>query len=128
MTHAQSFRHGCYAKTEISLIRRQLDLDVVFAQKSQLVNTATRPRIENVARPHEPPTTFSGDNRWYRFVGVTGKNIGGCFDVDFQGMSHANSKTANHQGIGILSLSKVKVMKQYGDLVNCELGRSLSDG
>jgi hypothetical protein len=43
-------------------------------------------------------------------------------------MSHANSKAADHQGIGILSLSKVKVMKQYGNLVNGELGWSLSEG
>lgn len=76
-----------------------------------MIDATASPRIEDIARPHEPPTTLPSDDRRSRFAGIGAEDIGGCLDIDFESVGHADGKAAEHQGVGVFSESEVKVMK-----------------
>lgn len=85
-----------------------------------MVDATASPRIEDIARPHQPATTLPGDDRRSRFAGIGTEDVGRCLDIDFESMGHADGKAAEHQGVRVFAKSEVKVMKQYSNLGNGE--------
>lgn len=91
MSYTKSLGHTWDSESEITLIARQLDFDIGFTEERQLVHTTARPRIQDIASPHESSTTLLLDCWWRGLICFCTEDIRRELDIELQCMCHSYS-------------------------------------
>lgn len=102
MSYTERLRHTWNSQPKVTLVTRELDLDICFAEQSELIDTASSPRIEDVASPHQAPPAFFFNGRRCFVIGFGTQDVRRIFDIDLKGMSHSNGKAADHESLSVL--------------------------
>lgn len=50
----EGFYNARFLELKFAVVARQLDFEIIFIQKSQLVDTVSNPRVHDVNAPHQP--------------------------------------------------------------------------
>lgn len=110
MADTERFSNRSDAQAKVPLVARELNLNIIFSQQTQLVNTTAGPCVKDITSPHESSSALSGDNGRCGAIRLGAQDIGRVLGVNFQGVGHTNGQTAEDQGLVILASSKVIVL------------------